>query len=80
MPPENKKHKPLWVMGENGAEIPFDARYDLDCTTAPMELSEPEFNIIEMDGCELSANIDKHTLRKLKWAFLKSAIKFFFAR
>ena len=78
--PINGEHKPLWVLDENGAEIPFDALQDIEYTTAPMELSEPEFSIIELDGCELSANIDKRTLRKLKWAFLKSAIKFFFAR
>lgn len=58
---------PLWILGENGAE-----------TTEDINDTMSGFTVEEFPP--LCEQVDKKTLRQIKWKFLITAIKFFFSR
>lgn len=70
-------NEPLWIYGEDGVEVPVDRTVDLGNI---LDIEPDDFQMLDGDGNEIQLKLDRKAIWKLKWAFLKSAIKFFFMK
>lgn len=70
-------NEPLWIYGEDGVEVPVDRTVDLGNI---LDIEPDDFQMLDGDGSEIQLKLDRKAIWKLKWAFLKAAIKFFFMK
>ena len=70
-------NEPLWIYGEDGVEVPVDRTVDLGNI---LDIEPDDFQMLDGDGNEIQLKLDRKAIWKLKWAFLKAAIKFFFMK
>lgn len=72
----SKDPKPLWMYGEGGIEF---VPQEIDLGEV-FRIESNEVRVTQGDGDEIYLDFDKKTMRKIKWLYLKSAIKWFFSR
>lgn len=69
---------PLWVYGEDGVETLLGQPM-VDIGNI-LDINPDDFSLVDGDGRELEIKLDRKTIRKIKWAFLKAVIKFMFTK
>lgn len=75
---QEDKSLPLWVYGEDGIEI-LAEQPTVDLGNI-LDISPEDFTLVDGDGSKINIKLDRKAIWKIKWAFLKAAIKFLFMR